>query len=399
MDATSKNDIAAQLTADSGRCVVCGLCVPLCPTYTIAQNEAESPRGRIALMRALADGTIAAENKEINHHLDSCTGCRACEAACPAAVPYGRMLEAARALRPAKPRLAERLLLYLSGLSPRSARAWGAALRLVARGPIAFVARALPGAFGRLARLVPRHAAPYRASLAAPSASRGRVGLFTGCVNRLVDHETIEAAHLILTRLGYEPVIPDEALCCGALDTHAGKAESGASKRKQTETTFAAEGVKAIVYIATGCGATLMAQAGAAPVHEICDFVARDAELARLKPKPNAATVSIHSPCSHKYPVGNVDAVEKILGLIPKLETSKLKSTHCCGGAGSYPLTHPAEAASLAKLTLEALPAQSDYLVSTNIGCALNLGAHLKRPATRVMHPIALLGLCLKPED
>jgi len=250
------------------QCVHCGFCLPSCPTYAELGQEPDSPRGRIYLIKALADGRISLTDS-VAEHLSLCLGCRACESACPSGVPYGHLIEAARAeLETRRPgslwrRLVRRVA--FTGLLPRPALLRGvvASLRLYQQSGLQRLVRAsgvlrllpaglaaseallppLPprGRGGRLPELVPAQGAP-----------RARVGFLHGCVQDVVFRAQNEATLRCLTRQGVEVAVPRAQRCCGALHAHAGEPEAARALARTTIAAFEATGVEAVVVNAAG---------------------------------------------------------------------------------------------------------------------------------------------------
>ena len=218
------------------RCVACGLCLPVCPTYRLTQDEAESPRGRIALMRALAQSNLAPSAK-LEQHLQHCLVCRACEKACPSYVPYGQIIDAARVLI-AKRRSsayagapALRFLDWLIGGPGRLFRA-GKLLYYYQRSGMQRLLRASGllrlTRIGRLDALLPPLVAPKKLHFFYPAQGiqKGGVSLFIGCIAQIADLKTHEAAIRLLNALGYDVHIPAQQTCCSALHLHAGDTET-----------------------------------------------------------------------------------------------------------------------------------------------------------------------------
>src|SRR4051812_24268356 len=226
--------------ADLYRCVHCGLCLQSCPTYRITGLETESPRGRIHLVTALQEGRIAA-TPNVFTHLDQCLACRACEVACPSGVPYGRIIESARAqLRPQRlEQPTERLLdrVIFRELLPHRGRlrVVAAALRAYQRSGVQRLVRSsgllnllapdLAHAEDTLPTVPDRFFEPRREVFPALAEKRGRVGLLRGCVMPLLYGDAHAATLRVLARNGIEMVVPQAQRCCGALNVHGGERE------------------------------------------------------------------------------------------------------------------------------------------------------------------------------
>ena len=392
-----------------GACVHCGLCLNACPTYLELGTEADSPRGRIHLIRALEDGTLGLD-ADVVRHLDLCLGCRACESACPSGVQYGRIIEDARVhLRRHAPRSwAERVrqqlvlatfphrrrlrvLLALGDLA-RRLRLWG------------LVSRRIGGA-----ELLPatRGALPEGTFFPARDAERLRVGLLTGCVAGELFGDVNAAAVRLLTRHGAAVVVPREQGCCGALHLHSGEREGAQALARRVVDAFPAE-LDAVVVTAAGCGSALKeygelladdpryadaARRLAARVRDVTEVL--DAIGAAPSAAGPARRVTYHDACHLAHAQGVREAPRRLLARLPNVELVELPEADvCCGSAGSYNLTQPAMARRLRERKVDHILATgADVVAVANPGCALQIAAGLKaRGSTvRVAHPVELL--------
>lgn len=374
----------------------CGLCLPHCPSYAVTGHEGDSPRGRIALMQGLSTGLIPA-GERLQHHLDGCLGCRACEPVCPARVPYGQILDAGRAqLANARPAPGRRWRLRFTVSAPgqallRLTRALWQGLHLHR------LARALggyrAGRLGRWLSLLPRRALDVPA-LPAATADRGEVVLFAGCTGRSLDGEALDATRKVLQALGFRPRLVDG--CCGALLTHAGDAAGGAAQARAAGQALA--GSAPIISIATGCGAQLAEHPDADVRGRVVDALqfVRQHWPAGLQLQALKGTVSLHLACSQRNVLKRRDDLGWLAQVLPGAQWRELDpSQQCCGAAGHHLLEHPRVADRHLAPKLEALQAQRpDWVVSSNIGCSLHLAGGLRRAdlsSPTVVHPLVLL--------
>jgi len=379
------------------QCVMCGVCVPHCPTYRIENLEAESPRGRIALARGIVTGRIEPGPTALAH-LDHCLACLSCQKVCPSEVRYEEIITLARAvLNPRRPRpgALQRLLrnprrlvaLARIGAAVRAQR-WLARLAgaLPLKSPLRTLAEALPD--------VPAMPIPKSAPL---PAARGRITLFRGCVASVYDRDTHAAARRLLEALGYDVAIPDGTPCCGALARHAGEVEAADREAGATRAALEATGGSVVLVSASGCFGDLRdhAASGTAPVKDIHAFLAADERIATLRFRPLAARAALHLPCTQVNVVGEIAPLRSLLARIPGLTLLALpEQPRCCGAAGSYFIEHSDMAARLRDQKLDQARAQRpDLLLTTNIGCRIHLGNGLRArdAAIPVLHPLALL--------
>lgn len=393
--------------AEADLCVKCGLCLPHCPTYAMTRHEGDSPRGRIALMQGLATGVLQPTPK-LAEHLDGCLTCRACEPVCPAKVPYGRLIDAGRAMlnatAPPRPRLPRALGLVLTQRLPRQLLmllGWlyqRSGLQRLLR------ARAMLG-HGRLARLeslLPRLPLRPFASYTGAKSGEAAVALFTGCVSEMADADTLRATLRLLDRLGVAATVPSSQGCCGALYQHDGLRDQAADCARRNADAF--RGASAVLGTASGCTATLLdaqqllgdeGRALRDATRDIHDFLLEhwDDSL-RLKPLP--LRVAVHTPCTLRNVIGSAGKVTALLRKIPQIELVELDASQsCCGAAGSYFLSQPEMADRLLSSKLESAERLApQIIVSGNIGCSLHLAAGLRRGGTtapEVLHPVQLL--------
>ena len=410
---------AAAGLRDESTCVHCGFCLPACPTYQALGNEADSPRGRLHLMRAVDDGRIPVTESVVKH-LDLCLGCLACETACPSAVPYGEHLHRHREqlvgskLRPRAQRVVERLLTWGVAL-PTPVQQLG--VRLLHAGERLGLGRRLEaGAGGRgpralAARLLlssPPDGVSVPQLTPAVGRRRLRVALLQGCVARWMFGRVNAATVRLLAAAGCEVVVPPAQRCCGALHLHGGRTEGARKLARRNLKAFAEVGrVDVVVTNAAGCGTTLKdygrllgdgpeAETAAGFAGRTRDVLELLDELGLPTPKrPVPKRVAYHDACHLAHGQGVRDAPRRLLEQVPGLELVPLADAdRCCGSAGIYNLLHPDEADRILEPKLERLAASGAEVVSAaNPGCLMHLaaGARAAGQALRVQHPLELL--------
>ncbi len=392
-------------------CVHCGFCLPACPTYLATGDEADSPRGRIVLMRALERGEIRADDAALLQHLDACLGCRGCEPVCPAGVGYGRGLETARELLAGSRGFRPLARLVLGIL----ARPWlwrplfGATRRLRDTG---LAGQAAGGGrigfgMGMIAATRPRHSPRPEAAPAAPNGwrapSRGRVALFRGCVMDGLFGHVHEATRRTLQHNGYSVIEVPSQVCCGALHEHAGDRPTAQRLARQNLDAFSAP-VDYVVSNSAGCGALLKDYGrllGTAPAGEFGGRVRDVTELlAEAGPRaagPLALEVAYDAPCHLQHAQRIQDDPLTVLGAIPELRVRLLPdSDKCCGAAGIYSMIEPAMSRAVldAKIQIIAEARPRPGVVATgNPGCLMQIGAGLLAAGLpiRAVHPVELL--------
>ena len=406
------------------QCVHCGLCLAYCPTFSELGTEMDSPRGRIFLIKSLAEGRIGL-SESTARHLSLCLDCRACETVCPAGVPYGRLIEAAKAeIEHRRPggvgrRLFRWVNLGLLLKHPSLLRLAAGGLRAYqASGLQALVRRSglvrlLPGtlpAFEALAPVMPPAAqrAPLPAVTPAEGTRRARVALLTGCVQSVVFGEHNRATARVLAKNGVEVVAPPSQGCCGALNAHGGDHAGALDLARQTIDTFERETVDAVIVNTSGCGAHLKgygallendsayaerARRFAATVQDISEFLAR--EPLRGPRLPVELTVAYHDPCHVVHGQKIRQQPRALLAQVPGLRVVPLtESDWCCGSAGIYNLTEPEMAERLLRRKVDhVLASGAEALVTANPGCILQIDKGLRERGARVpvLHIVELL--------
>jgi glycolate oxidase iron-sulfur subunit len=400
-------------------CIHCGFCLPACPTYALTGNEISSPRGRIALMGAVAAGELDL-TPTFREEMWFCLDCRACETACPAGVQYGRLVEGARALiRERVPSPGSRFLMRLLMGSRRRLDLAARMLRPYSRSRLRPAVRRLVGRIApELAEreaLLPVLEAPVRlpSRVAPRDSGEGsrppRVAFLEGCVQRHT-HPGVNADTVaVLARNGFDVVVPEIQGCCGSLHAHAGAVTDARELARRNLRAFEPlEELDAIVVNAAGCGSFLRhvervfaeddPDQGRAALFasKVRDAMQLLWERGWERPAGGIrARVTYHDPCHLVHGQGVFDAPREILGSIEGLELVPLaESTWCCGSAGVYNLTHPVTARELLERKLDHVAATgASVLATANPGCFVQLAAGLRRRGLDVAlaHPLSLL--------
>jgi glycolate oxidase iron-sulfur subunit len=393
-------------------CVHCGFCLQSCPTYLTLEDENDSPRGRVLLMRSALEGTLAIDDPSLETHIDRCLGCRACETACPSGVPYGHLLEATRATMANTRRLpfVARMILWvfarptlfsMSMAMSRFARATRApALLSRLNGRLGF-AMAMLASTERKSR----RRAGYVASTAA---SNGSVALLLGCVMEGLLGESNRATERTLVVNGYSLVDAPGQRCCGALHAHAGDLRRARSLARVNIAAFERSGAQYICSNAAGCGAMMKEYA-----HLLADdakfadraraFSARVRDVSELLVAAGPVrgttaierTVTYDAPCHLLHAQRIADPPLAMLRAIPGLRLVPLEGAeHCCGAAGIYNLVEPDTSNAVLAPKLKNIEATgADFVATGNPGCLMQIGAGLRRAGigTRAVHPVELL--------
>jgi glycolate oxidase iron-sulfur subunit len=400
-------------------CVACGLCLPVCPTYRLDRDENESPRGRLSLIRGLASGQLEPD-RQLADHLHRCTLCLSCESVCPAKVGFGEQMSRARDWLHDQGHwsytLVEKFLLDSLRKGDTRMKRVGQLARTYQRSPIRRLLRGsgLLRATGleRTDTEMPEFSgsAEFEETYPAVGTEKGRASLFTGCLQNQTDPETLPATIKLLIHLGYTVDVPPVQNCCGGLHLHGGDHDEAEHLARKNASAFS--GAQTIVGVASGCGAVikqyehLLGDDGAATAsayRDITAFLTEGDAVNKAEFLPLPAKVLVHEPCSHRNQLKQSEGVYEILGKIPQLEIKPLPDNEfCCGGAGSYSLSEPELAQRMREPKLDALAElRPDYLVTTNIGCALHLKAGLaaRDIPVEILHPVTLLARQLQSNE
>ncbi len=401
----------AHASAGIDACVHCGFCLQACPTYLALEDENDSPRGRIVLMRGLLDGEIALTDPVVQQHMDRCLGCRGCETACPSGVPYGQLLEATRATMRGvtAPPLVARLILgvFASPTLLRMALFGGRVVRALG---LPSMLAGLPGRIGAgmamLASTQPVLGA--RSYEAKGDGTAGEVSLLRGCVMEGLQTATNAATERTLTVNGYRVIDTPAQGCCGALHAHAGDLQTARALAKANIMAFEATPDALIAVNAAGCGAMLKeyahllhdepewqlrAEAVSARTRDATELLA--ARGPRPAALPSPLRITYDAPCHLQHAQRLTSPPLAVLKAIGNLTHVPLEdSDQCCGSAGIYNLIEPDVSDAVLAPKLRNIAATKATLVATgNPGCLMQIGAGLRRAGSpvRVVHPIDLL--------
>lgn len=381
-------------------CVHCGFCLPTCPTYQVLGQETDSPRGRIFLMKEVLEGKL--EVADVQKHLDQCLGCLACQTACPSGVHYGDLIS------PFRDWVRE------TGKQPWSLRRWIASLVLPRPWLFRLALQAgqlvrnrlwlVPPTLRPMVAMVPPEV-PKEIKLAeftpAQGTKRGTVALLAGCAQQVLSPDINAATIRVLSRQGFDVVIPPTQGCCGALAWHVG---NGPLAKTQARTNIKAFEIEcdAILSNAAGCGSGLKEyglilkgesdeSAGkkfATRVRDVCEFLD---EVGLIDPPTLASPmrVAYHDACHLAHAQGVTSAPRKLLRSIKQLELAELEHGEiCCGSAGTYNIDQPLLAAELGKRKAESvITTGACCLVTGNIGCMVQIHQSL----AKLGHPLPVL--------
>ena len=422
-------------------CVHCGLCLPACPTYTENGLEADSPRGRIYLMKSLADGKIE-PTPDVVSHLDLCLDCRACETACPSGVVYHELLEETRAkLTPYRPTtftdrfvramflhvFTRPTLLKLSLIPVRVMQKIGV-WRVLTK---AF-SKALPAQLDKMQQMLPPTGSLWESNLANiyhatgqlstasslastgdPSFRKITVGFFAGCVGSVLFQQVNRQTIRLLQHAGCDVVVAQSQGCCGAIHHHAGEIHGAEAMARKNIDAFFPESagnpkIDFVVNNISGCGAMLKDYAHLLRddpkyAQRAADFTAKTKDisslLVELKPAPPTnkieRTVTYHDACHLAHGQKVTGPPRELLSWIPGLKIVTLReSDMCCGAAGTYNLTQPAMARDLAERKIGHIKATgAKTCVTANVGCAMQIQSESARVNfdVNVTHPVSIL--------
>ncbi len=375
-------------------CVHCGFCLPTCPSYAVFEDEMDSPRGRIVLMR-IGHEEGSEVSPEMTTHLDRCLGCMACVTACPSGVQYDRLIERARP--------------QIERHGPRSWREKALRKGIFAlfthpgrlRAAVPFMNLPVPKPYGHLAPKVSTRAAFRRLPEVTPAVGekRGRIALMQGCIQRVFFGDVNAATVRVLAAEGWEVHAPRQPRCCGALQLHTGVEDE--ARKLARATIDAYQGFDHVVVNVAGCGSAMKeygylfegderAEAFSARVLDVHELLAEHEPRAERKPVP--LKLAYHDACHLAHAQQVREQPRILLRGIPELElVDPAEWEICCGSAGIYNLVQPEAAAKLGERKAANLAATgAEAIAAANPGCAIQIAAHMEKEVP-IYHPMTLL--------
>lgn len=410
-------------------CVHCGMCLESCPTYLETGQEHQSPRGRVYLIKAVADGKINLD-EQFEDPVFTCLDCRACETACPSNVQVGSLIEAARGqVRQAMPLTGFKgavSKLFLDGIFPNPKRlhTLGGLLKFYQSSGLQTLVektgmiKVLPEHLQEMQRVTPKVNKPvlgrYPSELPAETAEKkGKVAVFTGCVMDVVFSDINESTIRVLRKNGFDVILPEEQKCCGALHVHAGDRDKGRELAKQNIEAF--KDVDKIIINAAGCGAAMKeygelfrhdpewrerAEEFSAKVEDVSKFLV---ETGFRKPKAELHTrITYHDACHLAHAQGVRSEPRQILKEIPGVELVEMEnSDRCCGSAGIYNMTNPDMAKAVLDKKMEYVPKDVEMISMGNPGCMLQMAMGVMRHGRddKIVHTVQLIDWAYQKED
>ncbi|MDF2959386.1 MAG: protein of unknown function cysteine-rich region domain protein [Paenibacillus sp.] len=415
-----------KLTLDSDQltnCMRCGFCQTACPTFNETGLEAASPRGRIALMKAVADGVMSPD-QQFKEQMDLCLGCRACEPACPSDVKYGQLIEQARESIASETEFPWHIKairsLFMERLFPHHGRMRlvGGMLKLYQRSGLqkltqkSGVMSLFPEHMRQMEAILPQASSDgvVRAweKLGLPAAwetthsgqrvlvippvgdKLARVGMFRGCIMDVLFTSTNVNTIKLLRRAGFEVAIPTSQTCCGALHAHAGETAAARSLARANIDAFADAGVDCIASNAGGCGASLKeydhllhadescseaAHSFARSVKDVSELLTEQGRPLPVKREQPSTTVTYQDSCHLRNVMRVHNAPRTLLKSVPGVRLNELQGAdRCCGSAGIYNLTQPQMSTQVLDHKMERVEeTAAQVIVTANPGCLLQM--------------------------
>ncbi len=406
------------------KCIHCGICLPECPTYRVTRLETESPRGRIHLSRAVAEGRIE-PNERFEKHIYLCLGCRACESACPSGVRFGKILESARRIigPPGSPlgRFLINTALKRLFPSPTRLRILARILRLYQKSPFRnLLHKLLPDGLVQAESLLPEIPEKFffseEETLLHTGEKRFRVGFISGCVMSILFGDVNEATVRVLRRNRCEVVIPKDQSCCGALNVHNGETRVAREMAKRNIDAFLDKDLDAIVVNSAGCGTMLKeygeflrddpryskkAEIFSRKVKDISEFLS---EISPSQaPQRLNLRVTYQDPCHLAHGQKIINQPRDLIRSIPGVELVEMESSNrCCGSAGIYNITHPEMSEVILDDKMENIKKTgADAIITSNPGCIIQIKSGIKKYNLKmeVLHIVELIDRAYKKSE
>ena len=401
-DAPSEDDLY--------KCVQCGFCLNACPTYLETGLEAESPRGRLTLMKAVNEGRVEM-TPTVTQHWDLCLQCRACEIACPSGVPYGRIMMATRAemksrvKRTLRERFAREVGFNRLLPKPKLMRSFGKMTRFYQRSGLRDITKkigvmkTLPERYGYLDESMPEMGKEFFVAdgrVVKPSGQiKARVSMLSGCVMSMMHAKTMNAALRVLVHNGFEVHLPAEQGCCGSLNMYAGERTTAREMAANNVSALLSMNPDAVVSVSAGCGSTMKEYdellegdesaeelaLKTRDIHELLYEFGFEPPTGRIDAK-----VVFQDPC-HLLSTQRISvAPRKLLRSIPGIELVEMhEPTVCCGSAGTYSIAQREMSMRLGDRKARNIVAtNADYMATGNPGCALQLTNALNRAGSEI---------------
>ncbi|MCD4838623.1 MULTISPECIES: (Fe-S)-binding protein [Neobacillus] len=411
-------------------CVHCGMCLESCPTYEQTGMEQHSPRGRVYLIKSVAEGKLEV-NKQFMDPVFACLDCRACTTACPADVDVGGLIEEARGqIRQAIPLTGVKKAvndLFLKGLFPHQNRlnAIGSLLKFYQKSGMQKMVRKtglihiMPKHLVEMEAILPEIKEPVRKKykneivIKAKGEAKHEVGFLTGCIMDVMFSDINQSTINVLTRNGNNVVIPKNQTCCGALHVHAGDRETGRKLAKQNIEAF--EDCEKIIVNAAGCGCMMKeypelfrndpewhkkAVEFSKKVEDISKYLY---DTGYEKPKAEIKTrITYHDACHLAHGQGIRQEPRDLLLDIPGVEMVHMPNAdRCCGSAGIYNITNPEMAGAVLKNKMEHVPEDVEMISMGNPGCMLQMALGVQKYGRnqKIVHTVQLLDWAYQKED
>lgn len=412
-------------------CVHCGMCLESCPTYEITGQEQHSPRGRVHLIKSVAEGKISV-NEQFTDPVFACLDCRACTTACPANVDVGGLIEEARGqIRQAMPLTGWKGMIskfFLKELFPHSHRleAAGSLLKLYQKSGMRKVMRTtgmlnmMPTHLAEMEHVMPKITCSVRKKykkkrvLKAKAERKAEVAFLTGCIMDVMFSDINEATLNVLRRNGNDVVIPPSQTCCGALHVHAGDRDMGRQLAKKNIEAF--QHADTVIVNAAGCGCMLKeypelfreeeqewlekAEAFAEKVQDISKYL-HDTGYRPPQAKLHKR-ITYHDACHLAHGQGVREEPRDILLSIPGVEMVHMANAdRCCGSAGIYNLTNPDMAGAVLQSKMEHVPHDVEMISMGNPGCMLQMAVGVKKygRSQQIVHTVQLLEWAYQKEE